>query len=259
MVLVDAVRRLFVPGAPAERVAMLHTGRCGSTVLGQLLASHGEVYWASEVFESHMAGREPVVDPRAVIEASLARARGYRIYGFETKYLSIQHLSRRCVDLDLERYLEMLGALGFSSFVILERRNLLRRAVSAEVGRQTKKWHTDRRVDRVEKVAINLARFETGAARTSLIELFELMEQERERLANLLSGSKTLNLTYEQDIEGDPLAGYARICHFLGLTPRRQTVPLKRTNPFSLREILANFDDVVTYLEGTHYAWMLDD
>lgn len=41
---------------PATRVAMFHTGRCGSTVLGEMLGVQGEVFWAGEIFED-MPGR----------------------------------------------------------------------------------------------------------------------------------------------------------------------------------------------------------
>lgn len=36
---------------PATRVAMFHMGRCGSTVLGEMLGAQGEVFWAGEIFE----------------------------------------------------------------------------------------------------------------------------------------------------------------------------------------------------------------
>lgn len=35
---------------PTTRVAMFHMSRCGSTVLGQMLAAQGEIFWAGEVF-----------------------------------------------------------------------------------------------------------------------------------------------------------------------------------------------------------------
>lgn len=56
-----ALRRL----APerADTVAMLHPGRCGSTVLGTMLGDRSDVHWDGEVFEPHR--RHPVPEVQA--------------------------------------------------------------------------------------------------------------------------------------------------------------------------------------------------
>lgn len=59
------VPALLRPGGekPATRVAMFHMGRCGSTVLGEMLGAQGEMFWAGEIFED-MPGRYGAPAPK---------------------------------------------------------------------------------------------------------------------------------------------------------------------------------------------------
>lgn len=86
---------------PDQRVAMFHMTRCGSTVLGQMLAAQGEIFWAGEVFADmptryaelmrlpDAVGR---ILARSVAEPTSLRAlvrrseypRRCRVYGFKT-------------------------------------------------------------------------------------------------------------------------------------------------------------------------------
>ena len=87
---------------PSTRLAMFHMGRCGSTVLGQLLGAQGGVFWAGEIFEDMpqrygMLSRHPQTVSR-ILQRSMAEPASlrslvrraaypvnYRVYGFETK------------------------------------------------------------------------------------------------------------------------------------------------------------------------------
>jgi hypothetical protein len=64
-------------------------------------------------------------------------------------------------------------------------------------------------------------------------------------------------LTYEKDIQNDPVKAYQQVCDFLGIKSRNVTVELSRTNPFVANEMIENFDEVESVLNGTNYEWML--
>ncbi len=110
---------------------MFHTGRCGSTVLGSMLSGHSKVYWAREIFRPHMQTTSLGIPGIAAgtIKKSISDCNA-DVYGFETKYLSFHHLSRKAIGMDIQQYIRLLLELNFSHFVILQRRNYLRRAIS---------------------------------------------------------------------------------------------------------------------------------
>lgn len=74
-----------------------------------------------------------------------------------------------------------------------------------------------------------------------------------------LGGRNVLRLTYEEDVERDPRVGYRRICSFLEIKPHDVPVRLGRTNPFTLGELIENFDEVRQALDGSQYGWMLEE
>lgn len=171
----DAVRNFFldhhVPcllrrggAASAAQVAMLHMGRCGSTVLGEMLGSQGDIFWAGEIFED-MHNRYPGITGgsagvtrilrRSMTEPSSLRSlvrrtaypATYGTYGFETKYLREQHLRPEEIDMSLTAYLALLKAYGFDRFIVLHRHNYLRMIVSRAAGLTSGAWHTERTID----------------------------------------------------------------------------------------------------------------
>jgi len=53
--LATRVLRIFsdpINRIPKRKIAMLHLGRCGSTVLGNLLSQHAALYWGEEIYSS---------------------------------------------------------------------------------------------------------------------------------------------------------------------------------------------------------------
>lgn len=54
----------------------------------------------------------------------------------------------------------------------------------------------------------------------------------------------------------DPLTGYRAVLDFVGLDCHEAQVHFGKTNPFALRDMLENFDEVASALAGTEYEWM---
>ena len=79
-----------------------------------------------------------------------------------------------------------------------------------------------------------------------------------DRLEMQLKDKETLFLTYENDLQDNPLAGYYKVCDFLGFECEEPTVIMQRTNPFALSETIENYDEVCESLQPTQYAWMLE-
>ncbi|MEM7335628.1 MAG: hypothetical protein AAF490_26355 [Chloroflexota bacterium] len=239
-------------------VAMLHGGRSGSTVLGDLLNQHDSIFWDSEIYQN--ARMRPLPNtiikqlkrfPRALISARRFRTQR-PIYGFETKF---QHLY--AVGMDLSSYVQALETINFSHFVILERKNYLRRITSHLVAYNNKTWHQKKK-GKVTQIHVNLERLKIGWRQVSLLEHLNIIEQEIEDALKILSNRNVLHLTYEDDISGNPQIAFNKMCDFIGLEKPEVNVSYRKTNPYHLSTIITNFDEVKEALEPTKFAWMLD-
>jgi len=257
----------IITGWPASHkrrgaVAMLHVGRSGSTVLGNMLDEHPEIVWDGESFYvQHHASPDAIRGHKA--GRWLRRqmnASGSKYYGFEFKPLLDQHLS--FVDLSLDELLSAFSAAGVSHYIILERRNILRRMISQYVGAATGVRHlTTGQSIKKKKVRIDVERAGFGdvwrpkplvACLTEVEDLYETLER---RLAN----ENCLVLEYESDISKDgPQVAFRRTSEFLGLTSMDVSPNLVKTNPYAVAELLENYEDVASALRGTKFEWMLE-
>jgi len=248
-----------------QHVALFHTGRCGSTALGKLLGSHSRIFWAGEIFEKFMRKeneRAPGDRGARFVDEIVRRSRDARIssiYGFETKFLPQQHLSAHCIDLALDEYVRRLDTLGFERFIVLHRKNYLRRAVSAQVSRETGTWHSTRGAEKATKVMLDLNAFRTGTTTGPILDLFASMDRSLNRINELLADRRVVSLTYEDDILPDPRIGYRKVCELLGIRDENPAVELRRTNPFRFEETVENLGCVRALLANTKYEWMLTE
>lgn len=252
------------PSQPGT-IAMFHIGRSGSTVLADLLAQHQKkIYWDGEVYErlfrscekkngglmaSHLS-----VDPIKLLQKRRHRA-GRRFYGFELKFFHLKLVNR-----DLADYVEDLHRLGITHFIILERRNYLRKIISSIVADQRKRYHQPYykkiRLTRI-KLDVNNVRIDRDAK--PLIAYLNDYHESFRALEKLLGDRRILPLSYEDDISSDPLIGFQRICDFLDIDKRQAVVRYSKTNPFKLTEIVSNFEEVESTLRRTPFEWMLYD
>ncbi|MEO7837122.1 MAG: hypothetical protein ABIS21_05725 [Acidimicrobiales bacterium] len=253
-----AVRRLS-SRFRAGNVAMFHGGRSGSTVLGQMLAETRRVLWAGELYETPVAeGTLPVASD---VDASIQYLRrhminaGSRFYGFEVKFQQL-----RALQLAVPECVDRFGELGFEHFIVLRRRNSLRALVSVAVAAQDGRYHQSAGAASVlRRTPIPIETTSRCGAPRSLIDRLRNREQNFSVLEQALVGRNVLQLTYEEDVNADPQLGYRRICSFLDIEPGDVPVRLGRTNPFPLRQMIENVDEVERALQGSPYQWMLED
>ena len=243
-----------------EKIAMLHPGRCGSTVVGSLLNQHPDFHWSGEPFENLMD--KGTLSKEQTIKVIKQREQDVisKIYSFATKYPSGMHLSKECINMDIPRYIELLCELKYKKFILITRRNHLKRVISILKGRQTGEWHSKQVKTKASPIEVPLENFAYGSGKSgSLIDFFKIMDTETELIIDTIGGKPLLHIVYETDIEESPLKAYRKICEFSGIKPLSPIVNLKKTNPFPLKKLISNFDEVQKYLSKTHYSWMLDD
>jgi hypothetical protein len=254
---VIAANRLRHRRARRANAAVLFTGRCGSKVLNRMMRQRADACWDSEIFRDwpckygHIAWLAR--DPLALLRYRMHR-RNAAAYGFETIFTA--HLGARGIDLDLDAYLAVLRGLGFGHFVVLERRNVLRQFASGRVARASGTWHSQAAADSPRRARVRVA-----SPRPGIVDLKGRIDERQAQYRDLiarLGEDRHLHLVYEDDIEADPRVAYEKLCRFLGLEPRPVEVPLRRTTPFPLAEVIENWEEVRAHLTGTPHEWMLE-
>lgn len=246
--------RAFRPG----NIVMFHIGRCGSTVLGNLLNQHPNVFWDGEIYEKFKvksSGLNAIKgDPIGLLKSRMNLA-GRRFYGFEIKFLQQQHLD--LIHFELDGFIDQLLQLGYLNFIILERRNYLKRNVSHVIGQTTKKYHQpEQDKAQLTRVEIDVNKLTIGSGTKTLIEWLYEFRSEYLHLQKLLEEKNCLYLTYENDILSNPRAGYHRICNFLNIQPVKVDLKNSKTNPFEPVQVVINYNEVKDRLSGTPFEWM---
>lgn len=255
-------------------VVMFHVGRSGSSVLADLLNQHSDIYWDGELFSGCYGETEGQMrqrgfntrsrwnsstffphDPVGFVHSRMPLAGFKAYYGFETKFY---HLT--CNNLALPDFVACLGELGFTHFIVLERRNLLRKIVSSVIARANRRYHRSEQQEAVlTQVHLDPDKIEIDSNSRPLLDYLREWESCFAELERLLEQRTKLWLTYEQDILADPLNGYRRCCGLLGVRPCQATVRYGRTNPFPVRQAITNWRQIAQVLSGTAYEWMLYD
>jgi len=245
---------------------MFHVGRSGSRVLGDLFHQHPQVYWDGEVYErlfhdlERILGRQAragdvTIDPTAHLQGRRVHACSREsLYGFEVEFFHLEILQLELVD-----FLHRLDALGFERFVVLERTNTLRKVISSLIAHKTGRWHVKQDGEDPARVRIDIDRVMIDRSEKTLIDYLCGYAESFRQLRAALQGRTTLYLTYEDDIYPDPLIAYRRTCSFLGLLPHDVAVRFKKTNPFELKQMVDNLEDVAKSLRGTPFEWMICD
>lgn len=256
------LRSLARPARPDGHVLMIHTGRSGSTVLGQMLDQHPCIFWDGEVLEKrfHAMGRERGVgimhlygkmtlDKTASLVSKRLRSRsGGRIFGIE-----IQDYQLAMIGADCESFLNEMRALGFTRFVILER-NPIRKLVSHVAATQRGQHHAQLNEKvKDQKVSINCDRLYYGHTFTTLEDVLEGSDAFFAAFYALLAHDHVLRLSYETHLEDTPVVAYEAVCRYLELEPQRPQITLKKTTTRNLADLVENYAEVEARLLKTSF------
>lgn len=252
----------FSPLRPGN-IAMFHIGRSGSTVLADLLGQHPHIFWDGEVYP-RLLSRLPrkgesirkVAYPVDVVQYLRKRMRiaGRHFYGMEVKPFHLTPMG-----LSLKAYVAQLEQQGFRHFILLERKNYLRKIVSSLIAKERTQYHQSASEKvQLKTTYVDVERVCIDWDDKPLMELLTSYDQALDDLQGLLQDRCLLYLTYEEDIQQNPIVAYEKVCAFLGLKAYPVQVGLARTNPFPLCDIIENFGDLQRMLQHTPYAWMLE-
>jgi hypothetical protein len=247
----------------SSKIAMFHIGRCGSTVVANLLAQHRNIFWANELYEPIFKQwdrlnpnfTQPGVMPMLPIEyLKKSMSKSNAIYGFEIKPY---HL--RLIGMPFEEYLKEIEILGFRHFILLDRRNKLRKIISSVKAKGSGIYHLRKGSSpQFEKIKIPIDNIRIDNESKSLLRFINDYQRDVDLINEILKSKTFLRLTYEDDIEDDPLKAYSAICEFIGVKTINPTISLSKTTPFPIRDLVENFDEVASCLSNSPHKWMLE-
>jgi len=241
---------------------MFHTGRCGSTVLTDLVGQHPDVYWDGETYgrvieriKTDGLERDQVdFDPVDYVIGRLSRS-GRCWFGYDLKF---SHITEFGVSVD--DYVSRVSAAGITEIVTLRRRNYLRQVISARNAGRRGHFHLQQEQERevLSRLELRPYDLDVDLYRGSLLDHFRRWDDLYETIDEI-TGPDALHLVYEDHIQRDPSVAYQMVAEFLALKRFAPEIRLRRSNPEPVRALLANGDEIADYLADSPYSWMVDD
>ena len=203
----------------------------------------------------------------SVLEQAEQATTGCDLHLFEVKYLPDQNLGLY-PQLDVQDWLNLFFAYGYTHHLLMHRRNGLRRIISHFRALQSGQYVVGSSSDVVKcsPVTIPLEGIIHGFGTRTLLGWLEEYERGHEYMQNRLgalaksnSDFSWLELVYEDQIEHDPRMAYRDVCNFLNLPAVDVDLRLRKISPGRLVHLIANLDEVRDCLSPTRFAWMLSE
>jgi len=224
-----------------QKFLLFAQGRTGSTLLGDLLGGHPDVFFGHEIFQQRV--RSPQ------LQVAWLRGRHARhVVGFHVK---IYQLTDTQGVADPGAWLRRMSSRGWR-VVTLRRENLLRHVLSNMTAQAGNRY--DDRSGAPAPVRLHVDA-------DHLLHWMGKREQVGIDEERALEGVPHLALTYETDLQ-DPLTWpvtTARVFTDLGLSPAPVTSTLSRLNAGSLADLIDNVDEIKSALTATRFAHFLDE
>lgn len=215
-----------------------------------MLNQHPEIYCAEELLEKYSKVFKSLKWKLGAWSGSKLFIRyamsnnSTEVFGFEMK---LWHLYR--LGVSVNQAIDFIDRIGIDKHIVLERQNYLRVIASSSVSKETSFWHTkSKNIPSLTKIHLNS---------NGLTYAFQKFSD----FYNEIKGSLDRNylcLSYEEDILQDPKVAFNKVVNFLELDKLEPNIDLGRTNPYPLKEMILNFDEISDRLKNTPYEWMLE-
>ena len=242
-------------------VLMLHFGRCGSTVVGNLLRQHPKIDWDAEILQSRKQNLLPecaiTKNPKRLIRPRSLRAK-QPVFGFELKPLPFMHLSSVQLNMSLPQFLNQLKEFKVTHLIFLSRDHYLRQLASVTVAIEKNRYETvpgaESTLNRIRIDCENTLM--AGKPIKQLFDCYESISKQIRQFGTTQNKIRFLELEYQRDILDSPFKAFRKICDFLRLTPSRVVLKNAKVNTKSITEHVCNFQEIKDALQGTQYEWM---
>ncbi len=250
------ISRLYSSWMPGG-IFLFHQGRCGSTILADLLGQHPKIRSNGEIFNPFHGDKKLPTTPKNMLMGRRAIAlKSYTLV--EAKFFECQHLA--IFNSDIEEFVGILRESGFDKFIILSRKNFLRKLLSILVAKKRgNKWHIQSTEDKppVVKVHLDTQRVCIQGKCAPIVEMFDYMDRQYEKLREALRGENVLEIAYEDHIYNDPQIAYLKVCDWLNIDSYEAKIRYQKSVTDTPVVLVDNWEEVVEKLKDTQYFWMV--
>jgi LPS sulfotransferase NodH len=230
-------------GRATSRFIIVTSGRAGSELLVSLLRAHPQFSCDGEILNTKRQWPDRFVDGRA----ARAAAQGKLAYGCKVQPQDILDVQRIA---DPNNWVRRHHADGWRIIHRL-RRNRLHQAISVARATQSQ-WH----YHRGEAGPVGPMTLDPNA----VIGTMYLIQHKENQIAAMLKGVEHLELCYEDDLEqsSDQPRTVATVCRELGIVPQTTTTELTRVTPPSVRDAVANYDEIADAIRANAFTQYLE-
>lgn len=258
---VSCTTGVFTRPIRETNVVMFHAGRCGSTVVGMLLNQHPQINWIGEIlakFREKFGDSSWVwEDPKTMIKMR-TNIHPCRTLGLEIKRSQIIN-----TNINESKVIKLLKRIGYEKFIILKRKNYLRKKISEIVASKMGKMNVDKRVKTPKvRMPVSMGKWDVHTEfvkNDTLTDHFERLDKFYKKIEKALKKFELLSLSYEEHVKDDPKKAAEEICKFANLETHEMKIETEKINRKSIKESISNFGEVENFLEGTKYEWMTKD
>jgi LPS sulfotransferase NodH len=226
-----------------SRFIIITSGRTGSELLVSLLHSHPQFSCDGEILNTRRQWPDRFLAGRA----ARAAAQGKLAYGCKVQPQDILDVQRIA---DPHNWVRRQHAKGWR-IIHLRRRNRLHQAISVVRATQSE-WH----YRHGEEGPAGPLTLDPNA----VIGTMYLIQHKENQIAAMVEGVPHLELWYEDDLEqaSDQSRTVATICQELGVTTQPTTSELTRVTPPSVRDAVANYDEIAATIRANAFTQYLD-
>lgn len=157
--------------------------------------------------------------------------------------------------IQIGKLIKKLKQIGFTKFVFLRRKNIVRSILSKHRGVKTF-WHTTSQdaYTKIPKIKVNSSYYYS--------EVIQRLRFEK-TLVKCFEKQKTefIEIVYEDDLLKDNTIGLKKILQFVSVPYPSEfpTTDYKRTNPQSVKSCIKNYADLNNMFERSPYLWMIKE
>lgn len=227
--------------SPEKKFVLFSSGRAGSTLLVKLLDNHSLIHCEGEIL------RRKMLNPYAYIERC-SQITENSVFGFKLLSYQLQEIQTKEGQ---GRFLQNLVEDGFQ-IVYLERKNILRQALSVMYGYHRDQWH----VKKGQSLDATKMKIDPVALRDWMDGIEALKAYEKKVIEVL----PHLHIVYEEDlsIPEQQSITVETVTDFLELPNEKVKSSLKRVTPKNLSSFVENVDEVINFLGASRYHQYLE-
>lgn len=249
---------LVSPTVKAERFVIITNARSGSNLLVSLLNKHPSIICHSEIYSREaifLAAKYQYFKSKSKFFV-FVRDRFSRMF-----IVLVWLFSRRAKVVGFKYFLDQTRRIEKCVLlnpevkkIILKRRNILRMEISRQIAMKTQVWVSFDERRELTAIRFDIEQFWDQA------DLCKKSGNEME--AKIVEEGQCFCEVYYEDLMGSKAKeSLDKIFDFLGLRKHlidTDKISMKKQNPFPVKEIVENYEELSASLSGTEFEWMLN-